>query len=64
MKADEYISRNKILAEIAEIGGNVGSGWTTLGVIALVAGQPKVDLSDEVARLKAENERLRGARND
>lgn len=47
MKSD-YISRKKILDDIAEIGGNVGSRWTTLGVIALVSGQHGEDVEKVV----------------
>ena len=40
----EYIKREAILKEIAEIGGHLYSDWETAGVINLVCRQPAADV--------------------
>lgn len=44
----EYIEREAILKEIAEIGGHLYSDWETAGVINLVCRQPAADVAPVV----------------
>ena len=52
MDVDVYISRNRVLAEIAEIGGHWHSDWETAGVLSLIARQPIADVG---ARVRCED---------